>query len=76
MSVLEVIGVFVVIPAVIYAAFAVFTVGVGHAKRRVHYRPGQPWEYPDQLWAGDTTVIAAAPADRVGTRTGGARGTW
>jgi hypothetical protein len=75
-SVLEVIGIFVVIPAVVVALAAVLTVGVGHTHSRPAYQPGQPWDHPDQLWAGDTPVVAAAPADRVGSAKGGARGSW
>jgi hypothetical protein len=75
-SVLEVIGIFVVIPAVVVALAGVLTVGVGRAHSRTAYQPGEPWEYPDQLWAGDTPVVAAAPADRVGSEWGGARGSW
>lgn len=76
MSVLEVIGVYVVIPGAIVAVIAVLTVGLGHRHSRAEYRPGQPWDQPDQLWAGDIPVIATPLADRVGTTVGGARGTW
>jgi hypothetical protein len=75
-SVLEVLGVYVAIPGVIVGVIAVLTVGLGHRHRRVGYRPGEPWEYPDQLWAGDTPVISMPIADRIGTTVGGARGTW
>ena len=75
-SVLEVIGIFVVIPGAIVAVLGLLTVGVGHHRAKVHYQPGQPWEFPDHLWAGDAPVIATPVADRVGTRIGGARGTW
>lgn len=75
-SVLDVIGVFVVIPGVIVGVMALLTVGVGHHRARIRYRPGQAWDQPDQLWGGDIPVIAAAPADRVGTKVGGAHGTW
>jgi len=75
-SVLEVIGIFVVIPGAIVAVMAVLTVGVGRHRARADYRPGQPWEHPDQLWGGDIPVVSAPAADRVGTRIGGARGTW
>lgn len=70
------IGIFVVIPGVIVAILAILTVGVGHHRAKASYRPGQPWDYPDTLWAGDAPVVALPPADRVGTRMGGARGTW
>jgi hypothetical protein len=75
-SVLEVIGIFVVIPAVVVALVAVLTMGVGRRHAKTGYQPGQPWEHPDQFWAGDTPVVAAAPADRVGSAKGGARGSW
>jgi hypothetical protein len=75
-SVLEVIGIFVVIPGAIVAVVGLLTVGVGHHRAKVHYQPGQPWEFPDQLWAGDAPVIATPVADRVGSTVGGARGSW
>lgn len=70
------IGIFVVIPGAIVSVIAVLTVGMGHHRTRVSYQPGEPWDHPDQLWGGDAPVIAAPPADRVGTTIGGARGTW
>ena len=55
---------FVGIPVLIYALIAVFTLIPGRAKKRPRYRPGQPWEYPAQWWAGDQPVVAAADVRR------------
>ncbi len=76
MSVLEVIGVYVVIPGIVVAVVAVLTVGMTHRRSRVRYRPGESWDHPPHLWAGDTPVISVPPAQRGGTTIGGARGTW
>ena len=76
MTVLETLGIYVLIPAVVLALIAALALGRSSAKSRPRYRPGQPWDYPDQLWAGDDPVVATDPADRVGTTMGGARGTW
>jgi hypothetical protein len=75
-TLLETLGIFVLIPLVVVLLVAALTLGVGRAKTRPRYRPGQVWDYPDQFWAGDDPVVAKDPADRVGTRSGGARGTW
>ena len=74
MTILETLAVFVGIPVLIYALIAVLTLLPGRAKKRPRYRPGQPWEYPAQWWAGDQPVVAAA--DAAGSNGGGARGTW
>jgi hypothetical protein len=75
-NVLQTLGIYVLIPLVIVLVVAALTVGRGRAKTRPRYRPGQAWDYPSQFWAGDDPVVAKDPADRVGTRIGGARGTW
>lgn len=75
-TVLETLGVYVLIPLVIVLLVAALTLGPGRAKARPRYRPGESWDYPDQFWAGDDPVVSKDPADRVGTRLGGARGTW
>jgi hypothetical protein len=75
-TVLETLGIFVLIPLVVVLVVSALTLGRSRAKTRPRYRPGQPWDYPDQFWAGDDPVVAADPEDRVGTRLGGARGTW
>ncbi len=76
MSVVEVIGVYVALPAAIFAILAVLTVGLGRHRTKVVYEPGQTWDHPDQLWAGDIPVVSVPVADRVGTKVGGASGTW
>lgn len=76
MSVVEVIGVYVGIPVLVVGILAILTVGIHHRRGTVVYEPGQPWNEPDQFWAGDVPVAAAPSADRVGTRIGGASGSW
>ena len=77
MTILETLTVFVGIPVLIYGLIIVFTMIPGRAKsKRPKYRPGQPWEYPAQWWAGDQPVVAAGTVDASGMNGGGARGTW
>lgn len=76
-TILQTLTVFVAIPVLIYALIAVFTLLPGRAKGRpAKYRPGAPWEYPAQWWAGDEPVVSAGAADGARRRGGGARGTW
>ncbi len=75
-TVLQTLGIYVLIPLVCVAIIAAIVLGRSRARSRPRYRPGQPWDYPDHFWAGDDPVVAKDPADRVGTRLGGARGTW
>lgn len=75
MNTLEVLAVFVGIPAVIYFGIAAMTLLPGRSKRQATYRSGDPWEHAPQWWAGDTPV--QVPADVVAdTQKGGARGAW
>lgn len=77
MSILETIAIYVVIPGAIFALAAVLTVVPGRAKSRPRYRPGQPWEYPDRLLAGDLPVVRTGTAlDSTALTLGGARGNW
>lgn len=75
-TILEIIGVFVVLPAAIIGVLAVLTVGLARRHQRVRYQPGQQWEHPNQLWAGDIPVISVPAEDRVGTERGGAHASW
>lgn len=76
MSIWETIAVYAVIPAVIVAILAVFTVGRSRHGTKVRYEPGKPWDHADRLWAGVTPVVSSAVADRVGTSRGGAHAGW
>lgn len=78
MTILETIGVYVVIPGAMVGLAALLTVVPGRVRSRpARYRPGQPWEYPDRLWAGDLPVVTSGSADAEPSQsTGGARGTW
>lgn len=73
---LEVLAVFVGIPAGIYGLIAVLTLLPGRSKDRARYRPGEAWDHSPQWWAGDTPVQVPDDADVTGTGRGGARGAW
>jgi hypothetical protein len=75
-NILQTLLVFVVIPLAIYVGIALLTVVRMHGKKRPRYRPGQPWDYPAQWWAGDYPVAAVDPDLVVAGTEGGARGTW
>ena len=75
MNTIEVLAVFVAIPAVIYGAIAALTLLPGRAKRKSRYKAGEPWEYGPQWWAGDTPVQVPTADAAVGSR-GGAHGAW
>lgn len=72
---LEVLAVFVGIPAAIYGLIAVLTLLPGRSKDRARYRPGEAWDHAPQWWAGDTPVQVPDDA-ATGTGRGGARGAW
>lgn len=74
-TILQTIGVFVGIPALIYGTIAVLTMVPGRRKRP-RYRPGQAWEYPPQWWAGDQPIVTAAGSESRLAQGGGAHGTW
>jgi hypothetical protein len=74
-TILQTIGVFVGIPALIYGTIAVLTMVPGRHKRP-RYRPGQAWDYPSQWWAGDQPVVTAAGGENRLAQGGGAHGTW
>ncbi|MEJ7651224.1 MAG: hypothetical protein WKF57_19600 [Nakamurella sp.] len=76
MNVLEVLAVFVGIPAVIYGLIAALTLLPGRSAERVRYRPGEPWDHAPQWWAGDTPVQIPSEAAAAGAKRGGARGSW
>jgi hypothetical protein len=75
-SVWETIAVYAGIPGAIVAILSVLTVGTGPRRSQVRYEPGQAWDQPNQLWGGDVPVISIPPADRVGTKRGGAHAAW
>lgn len=78
-STLELLAVYVGIPAVIYGFIAACTLLPGRAKERARLRSGAEWDYPPQWWAGDTPV-QLPPGDGAGglagSARGGARGAW
>lgn len=72
----EIIVVYAVLPALIVGILGVLTVGVARHRARTRYEPGEAWTYPDQWWAGSAPVASIPVADRVGTKRGGAHGSW
>ncbi len=76
MNILQTLLVYVVVPLALYGSIALLTVVRTAAKKRPKYRPGQPWDYPGQWWAGDYPVAPVDPDLVVAGTEGGARGTW
>jgi len=75
-TIIQTLAVYVGIPLLIYGLIAVLTLVRGRAKFRPRYRPGQSWDYPPALWAGNEPVVVP-PAGVLGsTARGGARGSW
>lgn len=77
-TILETIAVYVVIPGAIVVLAALLTVVPGRSRSRPpRYRPGQPWEYSNRLWAGNLPVVVSGSGQAEPAQsTGGARGTW
>ncbi len=84
MTVIETVLLFGVLPAGIYGAIAVPTLGMGRTRRR-RYRSGQPWNYEPVWWTADPEgadlpELPADPTPGLGvvdhTARGGARGNW
>ncbi|NNG37132.1 hypothetical protein [Nakamurella aerolata] len=75
MTILQTLGVFVGIPLAIYLVIGLLVFLPGRHSRR-GYRAGEQWDYPPQLWAGDTPVQIPAGDALAGTSEGGARGSW
>ncbi len=77
MTILQTLTVFVGLPVLIYGLIAVLTLVPGRNRGKpAKYRPGVPWEYPAQWWAGDQPVVSAGAADGTVRKGGGARGEW
>jgi hypothetical protein len=77
---LELLAVYVGIPAVICGVIAACTLLPGRAKEKARLRSGPDWDYPPQWWAGDTPVqLPSTDSDAgavAGSARGGARGAW
>ena len=76
MNILQTLAIFLGIPLLVYVILALLTLVPGRAKKHPRYRPGQPWDFPPQLWAGDEPVVVPQTGVLTGTGRGGARGTW
>lgn len=90
MTVLQTIGVYVLIPLALYAVISLFTLWPKIA-RGPRYRPGQEWNHEPMWWMGnlDAAGTVALRRDERGavrrieaggapasTARGGARGSW
>lgn len=82
MTVLETIGVFVLIPLVLYGVLALFTLWPKIA-RGPRYRPGQEWNHEPVWWTGNPDGVGRLAVRRpeqdapaASTAYGGARGRW
>ncbi len=74
MTILQTLGVFVGIPAVLYALISLLSQLPGRGRRHPRYRPGQSWDFAPQWWRGDTPIQRAEVLP--GAEPGGARGQW
>lgn len=81
-TVLQTIGVYVLIPTVLYGVIALFTLWPRIA-RGPRYRPGQEWPHEPVWWTGNpdgvghfTAHRAVEGAPAASTARGGARGNW
>ena len=91
MTVLQTIGVYVLIPLVLYGVISVLTVRPG-IPRGPRYRPGQEWDHEPVWWTGnpdgigqlttgrpeigESTASTASAVSIVSTARGGAHGSW
>lgn len=77
---LELLAIYVGIPAVICGFIAACTLLPGRAKEKARLRYGPDWDYPPQWWAGDTPVQLPSGDGAAGgvarSARGGARGAW
>lgn len=82
-TVLQTIGVFVLVPLAVYGVFALLTLWPRIA-RGPRYRPGQEWDHEPMWWIGNPDGVGHQPARRAdaeqggaaATAHGGARGSW
>lgn len=83
-TVLQTIGVYVLIPLAVYGVLALLTLW-SRVVRAPRYRPGQPWSFEPVWWTGNPHGIgshsgSSASADAATgtalTARGGARGNW
>ncbi|HEY0636132.1 MAG TPA: hypothetical protein VGD67_00670 [Pseudonocardiaceae bacterium] len=79
MSVLQTIGVFLLIPLALYGVITLFALWPRIA-RGPRYRPGQEWTHEPVWWVGHPAGVGhhvTVPAEPTGsTARGGARGNW
>lgn len=75
-NILETVGIYAVVPLLLYGLIALLSMVPGRAKKHPRYQPGASWDFPDQWWAGDYPIPAADPALVSAGTEGGARGTW
>ena len=61
-NILQTLAIFLGIPLLVYLILALLTLVPGRAKKHPRYRPGQPWDFPPQLWAGDEPVVVPQAA--------------
>jgi len=74
---LEILAVYVGIPAAICGFIAACTLLPGRAKEKARRRYGPDWDYAPQWWAGDTPVqLPSGDGVAAGSARGGARGAW
>ena len=78
-TVLQTIGVYVLIPLAVYAVLSLFTLWPRIA-RGPRYRPGQEWNYEPMWWIGNPDGVGRLTTQHAekaaSTARGGARGSW
>jgi len=79
-TVLQTIGVYVLIPLALYGVISLFTLW-SRIARAPRYRPGQEWNFDPVWWTGNPDgvgVVARTPGGEstASTARGGARGNW
>lgn len=75
MNFFEAVLVFVVVPLATMLVVALLTLVPHRRKARPQYRPGDPWDYADRFYSGDTPIAVPASSS-TDSQLGGARGTW
>lgn len=79
-TVLQTIGVYLLIPLAVYGVLSLFTLWPRIA-RGPRYRPGQEWKHEPLWWTGNPQAVGApdpvtATSSTTSTAHGGARGSW
>jgi hypothetical protein len=75
-SVWEIIGVFVGIPAGIIAFLGLAVYGKSIIRQPNRYRPGKPWDFPPSWYVPHPDAVVQRQQSASTTAVGGASGEW